>query len=111
MLQAVVVEDTVIDTLTGSTFAVYFPVFFGAPWNPGMETEVAVILYVDGTPIVSRGTCFCMGTGIYAAAFERAAVFVSILYGIVAPWAHFMPGRTERMPGFVESDVCRGVFR
>lgn len=86
MLQAVVVEDTVIDTLTGSTFAVYFPIFFGAPWNPGMETKVTVILYVDGAPIVSGGTFFCMGAGIYAPAFEWAAVFVRILYGIVAPW-------------------------
>ena len=33
MLQAVVVEDTVIDTLTGSTLTVYFLVFFGVPWN------------------------------------------------------------------------------
>lgn len=89
MLQAVVVEDTVIDTFTGSTFAVYFLVFFGAPWNPGMETEVTVILYVDSAPIVSGGTFFCMRAGIYASAFEWAAVFVCILYGIVAPWAHF----------------------
>ena len=72
--------------------------------------QVAVILYVDGASIFSGGTFFCMGAGIYEPAFEWAAVFVRILYGIVAPWAHFMPGRTEGMPGFVESDVCRGVF-
>ena len=110
MLQAVVVEDTVIDTLTGSTLTVYFLVFFGVPWNPGIETEATVILYVDGAPIVSGRTFFCMGAGFYASAFEWAAVFVCILYGIVAPWAHFMPDRAEGMPGFVESDVCRGVF-
>lgn len=109
MLQAVVVEDTVIDTLTGRTFAVYFLVFFGIPWNPGMETEVTVILYVDGAPIVSGRTFFCMGAGIYASAFQRTAVFVCILYGAIAPWAHFMPGRAEGMPGFVKGNFCRGI--
>lgn len=53
MLQAVAVGDTAIDTPTGSTSAVYFLVFFGVPWNPGMKTEATVILYVDGAPIVS----------------------------------------------------------
>lgn len=110
LLQAVVVQYAVVDTLTGCTFAVYFLVFFGISWNPRMEAEVAVILYVDGASIFSGGTFFCMGAGIYEPAFEWAAVFVRILYGIVAPWAHFMPGRTEGMPVFVESDVCRGVF-
>ncbi len=53
MLQAVAVGDTAIDTPTGSTSAVYFLVFFGVPWNPGMKMEATVILYVDGAPIVS----------------------------------------------------------
>ena len=110
LLQAVVVQYAVVDTLTGCTFAVYFLVFFGISWNPRMEAEVAVILYVDGASIFSGGTFFCMGAGIYEPAFEWAAVFVRIFYGIVAPWAHFMPGRTEGMSVFVESDVCRGVF-
>ena len=85
MLQAVAVGDTAIDTPTGSTSAVYFLVFFGVPWNPGMKMEATVILYVDGAPIVSGGTFLCMGAGIYASAFERAAVFVRILYWVVAP--------------------------
>ena len=44
MLQAVVVEDTVIEPLTGGTFAVYCFIFFGIPWDSGMETQVSVIL-------------------------------------------------------------------
>ncbi len=111
MLQAVIIQDAVIDMFTGCAFAVYPLVLFGIPWNAGMEAEVTVILYVDGAPVVSGGTFFCKGAGIYAAAFQRAAVFVRILYGIIAPCAHFMPGRAEGMPGFVKSDVCRGAFR
>ena len=111
LLQAVVVQYAVVDTLTGCTFAVYFLVFFGISWNPRMEAEAAVILYVDGASIFSGGTFSCMGAEIYAAAFQRAAVFVCIFYGIITPWTHFMPGRAEGMSGFVKSDVCRGIFR
>jgi len=68
MLQAVIVQDTVIDTFTGCAFAVYLPVFFGIPWDAGMEAEVTMILYVDGAPMVSGGTFPCMGAGIYTAA-------------------------------------------
>ena len=108
MLQAVIVQDTVIDTFTGRAFAVYLSVFFGFPWDAGMETEVTVILYVDGAAIAAGGTCSGMGAGIYASAFERAAVFMCILYRIISPWAHFMPGRAEGMPFFVKSDVFEG---
>ena len=111
VLQAVVIQYAVVDTLTGCTFAVYFPVFFGIPWDPRMEAEVAVVLYVDGASVVSGGTFSGMGAGIYAAAFQRAAVFVRIFYGIIAPWTHFMAARADGMPGFVKSDVRRGIFR
>ena len=69
MLQAVIVQDAVIGTFTGCTFAVYLPVFFGIPWDVGMGAEVTMILYVDGAPIVSRGTFSCMRAGIYTSAF------------------------------------------
>ncbi len=69
MLQAVVVEDTVIDTLARRPFTVYLPVLIRISRDAGMEAEVTVVLYVDGAPIVSGGTFFCMGVGIYAAAF------------------------------------------
>lgn len=60
MLQAVVVKDTVIKPLTGGTFAVYCSIFFGIPWDSGMETQVAVILYVNGAPVTSGGTFLFM---------------------------------------------------
>ena len=69
ILQAVIVQDAVIDTFTGCAFALYLPVLFGIHWNAGMEAEVTVVLYVDGAPIVSGGTLLCMGAGIYAPAF------------------------------------------
>ena len=69
VLQAVVVQDTVVDTLTGCAFTVYFPVFVGIPGDTGMETEIAVILYINGAAITAAGTFFNVDAGIYAAAF------------------------------------------
>ena len=83
MLQEVVVQDTVIDTLTGGPFTVYLPVFFGIPWDAGMETQVCVVFYINGASIAAGGTCFCLGTGIYASTFQRAPVLVGVLYGVV----------------------------
>lgn len=110
MLQAVVVKDTVIKPLTGGTFAVYCFIFFGIPWDSGMETQVAVILYVNGAPVTSGGTFLLMRAGIHTPTFQGAAVFVCILYGIVAPWAHFLPGRAEGRACFIKSDVCGGIW-
>ncbi len=56
MLQAVVIEDTVIYPLTGSAFTVNILVLLGIPRYAGMETQVPVVLYVDGSPIAARGT-------------------------------------------------------
>lgn len=70
MLQAVVVEDTVIKPLTGGTFAVYCFIFFGIPRDSGMETQVAVILYVNGAPVTSGGTFLLMRAGIHAPTFQ-----------------------------------------
>lgn len=111
MLQAVVVQDAVVDTFTGCPFTVYFPVFFGIPWNPGMETEVAVIFYVNGASVAAGGTGSGIGTGINAAAFERAPVFMCILYGIITPWTHLMPRGAEWMPVFIKCDVIWGISR
>ena len=67
--QAVVVKDSVVDTFTGCAFAVYFPVFFGIPWDTWTETNTAVILDINGAAIAAGGTFFGMGAGIYASAF------------------------------------------
>lgn len=110
VLQAVVIQNPVIGAFTGGTFSVYCFVLFGIPWDTGMKTQVPMILYVDGASVTAGGTILFMWTGTNTSAFERAAVFVCILYGIVAPWAHFMPGRAEGMPCFVKSNVCGGIW-
>ena len=111
VLQAVVVQGAVVDTLTGCAFAVCFLVFLRISWNPGIETEVTVILYVDGASVAAWRTCPRIGTGINVAAFKRTAVFMRILYGVIAPWRHFMPCGAERMPIFIKCNISRGIFR
>ena len=69
VLEAVVVKDTVVDTLTGCAFTVSFSVFFGVPGDTWMETKIAIILYVNGAAIAAGGTFFSVGTGIYTATF------------------------------------------
>ena len=34
-----------------------------------------------------------------------------ILYGVIAPWRHFMPCGAERMTIFIKCDISRGIFR
>lgn len=91
MLQAVIVEDTAVDT-----FAVSLPAFFGIPWDVGMEAEASMVLHVDGTPIVSEGNIFCVGRNLCG------RILTGNVYGVVAPWVHFMPGRAEEIPSFTK---------
>lgn len=79
ILQKIIVQNTVIDPLACRPFAVDLFVFFRIPGDAGMETQVAMVFYVDGASIASRGTCFFIGTGIYAPAFQWAAVLVGVL--------------------------------
>ncbi len=109
MLQAVVIEDAVIYPLTGSALAVNIFVLLGIPWDAGMEAQVCVVLYVDGAPIAAWGTSRSMRAFLNAAAFQWAAVFVGILFGVVPPRAHFVPSPAERMSGLVKSNVIRGI--
>lgn len=69
VLEAVVVQDTVVGTLTGCAFTVYFSVFIGIPRDTGMKTKLAVILYINSASKVSGGTFLSEGAGINAAAF------------------------------------------
>ncbi len=109
MLQAVIIEDTVIYPLTGGTFTVNIPVLLGIPWDAGMEAQVCVVLYVDSAPIAARGTFRSMRAFLNAAAFQWAAVFVGILFGVVPPRAHFVACPADRMALLVESDVIWGI--
>ena len=69
VLQAVVIQDPVIGTFTGGTFPVYRFVFFGIPWDTGMETQIAMILYVDGASVAAGGTILFVRAGINTSAF------------------------------------------
>ncbi len=94
--QAVIVEDTAVDTFAGHAFAVSLPAFFGIPWDVGMEAEASVVLHVDGTPIVSEGNIFCVGRNLCG------RILTGNVYEVVAPWVHFMPGRAEEIPSFIK---------
>ena len=70
-----------------------------------------MVFHVDSTPVRAWGTCGFIRAGTDTSASEGAAVFVSILYGIIPPWAHFMPGRAYGVAGFIEGDSVRGISR
>ncbi len=110
MLQAIVIEDTVIYPLTGSAFTVNIFVLLGIPQYTGLEAQVAVVLYVNGAAIAARGTSSSMRAFFNAAAFQWAAVFMGSFDRIISPWTHFMACPAKRMALFVESNVIRGIF-
>jgi len=56
MLQAVVIEDTVIYPFTGSTFPVNIFVLLGIPWYTGLKAQIAFVFYVNSAAIAARGT-------------------------------------------------------
>lgn len=111
LLKKIVIQNPVIDPFTGSTFTVNIFVLLGIPGDTRVETQVSEVLYVDSAPISARGAGFSIRAGVDASALKWAAVFVSILDGIVPPGNHLMPRPAERMPQFVKSNVRRCVFR
>ena len=76
-----------------------------------MKTQVCMVFHVDSAPVRAWGTCRFVRAGTDTSASEGAAVFARILYGIIPPWAHFMPGRAYGVAGFIEGDAGRGIFR
>lgn len=111
VLQAIIVQDAVIYTFTRGTLAIYFLVLFGIPGDAGMETQVTMVLYINGAAVVSRGTRFRVRAGVDASAFERATVLACILDGVVSPGAHFMPRHAQRVSLLVKGDIPGGVWR
>ena len=87
ILQAVIIQNTVVDALTCGTLAVYPPIFFGIPRDAGMKTQVCMVFHVDSAPVRAWGTCGFIRAGTDTSASEGAAVFVCILYGII-PHGH-----------------------
>ena len=76
-----------------------------------MEPQVGIILDIDCAPIASGGAGSGKRAGANTPAFQWATVFMCILYGVIAPGDHPMPGPAERVPLFVESNVIRGIVR
>ena len=111
MLQAIVIQHTVIDPFARSTFAVDGFVLFRIPGDAGMETQVSMVFYVDSASIAAGGTLFFIRTGADAPAPERAAVFMRIFDRVVSPGAHFMPCPAKRMAFLVKSNITRCIFR
>ena len=111
ILQAVVVQDAVVDPFTCGTLTVDLPVLLRITRDAWLKTQVVVIFYINCAAIISRGTFFFEWAGSYAFVFERTAVFMSIFYGIISPWTYFVACLTKRMAVFAESNVIRGVFR
>ena len=109
-LQAIVIEDPVIDAFTGGTFLVNILILLGIPGDARLETELSFILYVDRAPIAARGAFGGARAFLNMAAFPGTSVFMSILDWIISPGAHFMPSLADRMSFLVESDILRGIF-
>lgn len=110
MLQTIVIEDTVIYPLTGSAFTVNIFILQRIPPYTGLETQVAVVLYVYGAPIAAWGTFGGMRAFLNTAAFQRAAVFMGVFDRVIPPWAHFMARPAKRMAFLAESDAIRGIW-
>lgn len=69
MLQAVIIEDTVID-MFNAVYSLDICMYSSeSPWDSEMETEISVILYVDCVSIVFGRTCFSMRAEIYVYIF------------------------------------------
>lgn len=76
-----------------------------------MEPQVGMVLDIDCAPIASGGAGSGKRAGANTPAFQWAAVFMGILYGVIAPGDHLMVGAAERVSLFVESNIIRGIIR
>lgn len=111
VLQAIIVQDAVIHPFARGTLSIYFLVLFGIPGDAGLETQVTMVLYINGATVVPRGTRFRVRAGVDASAFERATVLACILDGGVAPWAHRVSRHAQRVSFLVKGDILGGVWR
>ena len=109
-LQAIVIENPVVDAFTGGTLLVNILILLGIPGDARLETEVSFVLYVDRAPIAARGAFGGVRAFLNTAAFEWASVFMCIFDRVISPGAHFVPSPADRMAFLVESDILRGIF-
>ena len=111
MLQAVVIQDTVIDPFTCSAFTVYYFILIRISGDTWMETQVSMIFYVGSPPVTAGGAFRFIWAEADTPASEGTTVFVCIFDRVISPWAHFMPCPAKRVAFLVESNVIRGIFR
>ena len=109
-MQKVVIQDAVIDPFACGALTVDLFILFRIPRDARLEAKVVVVFYVNRTAVTSRGTFFFVWAGIYAFAFEWAAVFMRIFYRVISPCAHFVACLAKGMAAFTKSDVNWGMF-
>lgn len=69
MLQAVVIQHTVIEPFAGSPFLIEVPILLRIPWDPWVETEVRMVFDIDRAPIIPWGAFPGIRAGTDATAF------------------------------------------
>lgn len=69
VLQAVIIEHTVIDPFAGSPFLIKILILLRIPWEPGMETQVGMVFDIDCAPIIPRGAILRVRAGGNTSAF------------------------------------------
>lgn len=92
LLQMIVIQNTVIYALAGSTFAIDGTVKIGATWYAWMKAQVSADLKVNSSAITAVGTFTGARTFADFAAFIRAAVFDGMFYFIITAMIHPKPG-------------------
>ena len=107
VLKPVIVQETVVDAFASSTILVDILEQFGISGDGRMKPEIPVVLDIYRTSIAARRTFGFIRACVQPAAFQRTAVFVGILHGIVAPWNHPASVPAVRMAFFIKSDVLR----
>ena len=91
VLQAVVIQDTVIDPFTCSAFTVYCFILSRISGDTWMEAQAGMVFYVYSPPVTAGGAFCFIWAGADTPASEGAAVFMRIFGGVISPRAHFMP--------------------
>lgn len=81
VLQTIIVQDVVIYMFTCSTLVIHFLVLLGIPGNAGLEAQVAIVFYINGAAVISRGIRFRMRVGVNMSALERASLTRSLPQG------------------------------
>ncbi|MDE6851679.1 MAG: hypothetical protein K2J67_04215 [Lachnospiraceae bacterium] len=70
-----------------------------------------MVFDINGTPIAARRTFFSMRARINPSAFQRAAIFMHIFFGVIPPGAHLVSGHIQRISGGIKRDTVRSIFR